>query len=79
MTSTGKIVVGIIAVLIIAAGAYYWFSHTPSGMPGNAATSTETGNSASADSMNQDVSSIDAALNGLNSDNAEIDSSLNAQ
>jgi flagellar basal body-associated protein FliL len=71
MNSTGKIVAGIIVLIIVVAGAFYWFMHSKSGTPSFTASSTSmtatTSNTASAQSGTIDAAGA-AALPGGTSD-----------
>ncbi len=40
MNTTGKIVAGIVVLIIIVAGAFYWYAHSRSGTPSFTASST---------------------------------------
>lgn len=87
MTTTAKVVLGIIIVILIALGAYYFSQQGPSGtMNGSPATETQTQggaqsatnpSDASDAALIKDSAAIDAQINGFASDNATVDSGLN--
>jgi hypothetical protein len=79
MTSTGKVIVGIIAVLIIAAAGYYWYASTSSpstgtalGVPAPTGTLPNNG-TGSATNGRPEANTSDA---GLAQDAASIDAQM---
>ncbi len=85
MTTPAKVILGIIIVLLIALGAYYFSQNgAPIGeMNGNPSDTSQTGasatnsNDASDAALVKDSAAIDAQLNGLSSDSAAVDAGLN--
>lgn len=88
MTTTAKVVLGIIIVILIALGAYYFSQQGPSGtmngspatqnavQGGNAQTATNSSDASDA-ALVKDSAAIDAQINGFASDNSTVDSGLN--
>ena len=86
MSSTGKLVIGVIVVVLIGLGFWYYSANkggTAPAAPGSSASPSDAGvlpTSASDNSdaaLNQDTAAVDTQLNGLNSDSATVDSSIN--
>ena len=82
MTTTGKVLVGIVVVLILAGGAYYWYSSTHSAVNPTLQTATSTdsmqgmqtqGSTESASVLPSGSGTSDASLN---QDTAAIDSQM---
>jgi hypothetical protein len=82
MSSTVKTVIGVVALIIVAAALYFgiaWYE-SKYGV-GSAVFSTEpvalpTGESTTDDSLAEDAASIDAELKALDADNASAEASI---
>ena len=95
MSKTVKIIVWVVVVIIAGGGIWWWMASQNSALPvvnntpaSGAAAATSTPNSApsssypqgaSDQSINQDMTSLDAQINGLSSDNASVTQSLSDQ
>lgn len=83
MSSTAKVTVTIIVILVVLGGVYWWLlgQNAPASPgatnAGNSATQLTNGNT-NAD-LNQDLATIDAQMNGLASDSASVNQSLSDQ
>lgn len=86
MSRTGKIILWVIVAAVVVGGGIWWWmasqNGAPSSMPtamdnGSASTSYPQGNSDQ--SINQDMASLDAQMNGLSSDSASVAASMNDQ
>lgn len=91
MSTTGKVILWIVVAVIVVGGIWWWAASQNSGAP--AVTATNGGGSPAASStastsypqgdsdqsINQDMASVNAQLNGLSSDNASITQSMNDQ
>lgn len=77
MSTTWKVVIGVVIVVLIGTAAYFWSTEKASAPQDTAAL--PTGNSTTDDSLDKDMQSMDAQINAFTSDNAAIDSGLNDQ
>ncbi|MDB5195085.1 MAG: hypothetical protein JWO84_269 [Parcubacteria group bacterium] len=85
MSQTTKIVLGIVVVAVILAGAYYyWNMHTSTAGIGTTSaaagdvTTLPSGSSATDASIAQDLSSIDSQITAVNADTASAGASVAA-
>ncbi len=81
MSQTVKIVLGIVVLAAIVGGLYYWNQTHEAKEPtpnGTETTSLPSGNSTTDGAIEQDVTSIDAQLDGVSQDNANANASVNA-
>jgi hypothetical protein len=72
MSQTAKIVIGVIVVLVIAGGIWYWSQ----GSWGNSAL--PSGSDTSDAALDQDMNSINANIQEVNTDSADADASVDA-
>lgn len=91
MSTTGKVILWIVVAVIVVGGIWWWAASQNSGAPAVTATngggspvasttaSTSYPQGDSDQSINQDMTSVNAQLNGLSSDNASITQSMNDQ
>ncbi len=87
MSKTLKIVLGVLVIVLIGAGAWWYMgeSSTSSSLPATqaqqdaAAAAAPALSQGSSDSdLSQDAKTIDGQMNGLNSDNASIDQGMSS-
>jgi hypothetical protein len=82
MSSTVKIVIGVVALVVVAAALYFgiqWYEGKYG--EGSAVFSTEpvvlpSGDSTTDDSLAEDAAAIDAELKALGDDSASVDASI---
>ena len=92
MPKTGKIILWIVIAVIVIGGIWWWAAGqagAPTAPGGNNASTTNSTASTTASSsypqgssnqsINQDMTNVNAQLNGLNSDNASVTQSMNDQ
>lgn len=91
MTGQTKIALSVLAaVIVLAAGAYYWFDHSSGSTPpvSQSATASDAGNQvvpptlptgtdSSDEALAQDVASVDTDLGAMAGDTSSIDSGIN--
>lgn len=81
MSKNSKIVLGVVALAIIALGAYYWHQNETAG---NTAPNSEevttlpSGTNTSDSSIEQDLNSIDAQIQAARNDSADASASVDA-
>ena len=91
MSKTSQIVLWVIIGVIVVGGGIWWWAASMNATTGNSAGTNQpvygNQNSASSDTvstdtsdsaMDQDMTNINAQMNGLSSDSANVDSSMNA-
>jgi len=94
MSKTGTIILWVVIAVIVIGGIWWWIAASQSGTPaatsnsyGNTTPTTGASTTASSpypqgdsdQSINQDMTSLNAQVNGLNSDNANVTQSMNDQ
>jgi cytoskeletal protein RodZ len=94
MSKTGKIILWVVVAVIVIGGIWWWIAASQSGVPATTPATTSnvspaTGTSTAASpsypqgdsdqSINQDMTSLSAQMNGLSSDNANVTQSMNDQ
>ena len=90
MSKTGKIILWVVVAVIVIGGIWWWIAASQSGVPAttsNVSPATGTSTAASPSypqgdseqSINQDMTSLSAQMNGLSSDNANVTQSMNDQ
>ena len=85
MTSTGKVILWVVVIILVGAGAWWYFSKGGSMQPQGADQASNTANGqaspAALDTSDaalvNDTTAIDAQMQGLQTDTANVDSSLN--
>jgi cytoskeletal protein RodZ len=95
MSKIGKVILWIVVAVIVIGGIWWWMASkgnspaTTANLSGTPSTSTSTPATSVAStsypqgdsdqSINQDMTTLTAQLNGLNSDNASVTQSMNDQ
>ena len=80
MNTTGKVIVGILVLLVVLGGVYYAVKHNNSKVTQTPQTLDLPGGESNSDeALQQDTATIDTQLNALSSDTAEVHQSLNDQ
>ncbi len=93
MSKTGKIILWVVVAAVVIGGIWWWVASQSSvaapavtnengSLPNSTQTTTATTSYPQGDSdqsIDQDMTSLDAQMNGLNSDNASITQSMNDQ
>jgi hypothetical protein len=77
MSTTAKVLIGIVVLVLIGAGIYY-YTKTPAAAPANTAE-LPSGSDTSDAALDKDMQSMDAQMSAFSQDNASIDSGLNDQ
>lgn len=82
MSQTSKIVLGVAVLAVVALGVfYYWHAMqqtAPAGTESAEVTSLPSGAKTDDASIEQDLSSVDAQLQGVASDNSDVNTSVSA-
>lgn len=78
MSTTWKVVIGIIVIAAVAAGIYLATGHKVAA-PTNESAALPSGSATDDASLDKDMQSMDAQINAFASDDTSIDSGLNDQ
>ncbi len=83
MSSSSKAVIWVVAIVVVA-GAIWWYVAAqnpaePETYGTNATSSVAMSQGTSDQSLNQDLTQIDAQMNGLSSDSASVNQSFSDQ
>lgn len=85
MQNAWKIVVWIVVILILAGGAYYWYTNRSTGTNANTPPSASasqglpSGDDTSDAALTEDMASVDAQMSALNDDDASVSSAMSDQ